>query len=350
MKKRIAVVLFNLGGPDNLDAVQPFLFNLFFDPAIIRLPLPLRWILARIISKRRTPVAQDIYEQIGGRSPILELTQNQADALQVELADLGEVKCFIAMRYWHPMSLQAAEQVKEFAPDDILLLPLYPQFSTTTTQSSLFEWKRAAKFVGLTANTRALCCYPTETGWIDAQVQLISEKMKSVENPERLRLLFSAHGLPKKIVDGGDPYSYQIEQTAKAIVEKPGLEKIDWAVCYQSKVGRLEWTGPSLDAEIERAADDGVGLMIVPIAFVSEHSETLVELDMEYYEMAKKLGISEYHRVAAVGTTPSFITGLAELARGLLKKQFDLCSDSPDGLRQCPSEHGNCPLTSRPGT
>lgn len=344
MSERIAVVLFNLGGPDSPEAVQPFLFNLFFDPAIIRLPLPVRWLLARFISKRRAPVAQEIYEHLGGKSPILELTESQADALQNSLNPLGEVKCFIAMRYWHPMTLQAAEQVKAFNPDKIILLPLYPQYSSTTSGSSLKEWKRAAKFVELKAPTYGICCYPTEPGWIQAQAKLITEKFKEVKNPGQIRLLFSAHGLPKKIVDGGDPYPYQVEQTVNAVIKKLDFPINDWALCYQSKVGKMEWIGPSLDGEIQRAADDKVGVVIVPIAFVSEHSETLVELDIEYSAMAKQLGISEYHRVPAVGIEPAFINGLADSVRTALKRQESLSTVDGSGLRLCPPEHIYCPL------
>ncbi len=344
MAKRIAVVMFNLGGPDSLQAVQPFLFNLFFDPAIIRLPLPLRWLLARFISKRRAPIAQEIYNHIGGKSPILDLTKEQAAALEMSLSDVGEVRCFIAMRYWHPMSLQAAEQVKEFDPEEIILLPLYPQFSTATSGSSLIEWNRAAKFVGLNKKTYGICCYPTDPGWIEAQANLIIKKMNEVQDKENIRLLFSAHGLPKKIVDAGDPYQYQIEQTADAVMEKVSSQIKDWAVCYQSKVGRLEWIGPSLDDEINRAAKDGVGVIIVPIAFVSEHSETLVELDIEYREMADDLNLKEYHRVGAVATEPAFIDGLAQIVRGSLNRKMTLSSCELTGKRVCPTDHKDCPL------
>lgn len=344
MSKRIAVVLFNLGGPDSPEAVQPFLYNLFIDPAIIRLPLPFRWLLARFISKRRAPVAQKIYEHLGGKSPILELTQLQATALEIALKAAGDVKCFIAMRYWHPMSLQAAEQIKDFNPDEIILLPLYPQFSTTTTGSSLKEWHRAAAFVGIQAPTRAICCYPLHSGWIEAQANLISQKLKTIKNPDQTRLLFSAHGLPKKIIDGGDPYQYQVEQTVQAVLNTMDQPVNDWAVCYQSKVGRLEWIGPSLDTEIERAANDKMGVVITPIAFVSEHSETLVELDIEYAEMAHDLGVPEYHRVPAVGTASLFIEGLADLVTTRLTQNPGLCSGEKEGRRLCPANHTDCPL------
>lgn len=349
MSERVAVVLFNLGGPDSPEAVQPFLFNLFFDPAIIRLPLPLRWLLARFISKRRAPVAQEIYEHLGGKSPIVDLTRAQADDLSAALDDVGDVQCFIAMRYWHPMTLQAAEQVKAFNPDKIVLLPLYPQYSTTTTASSLKEWDRAAKFVGLKAATKAVCCYPSDPGWVRAQANLISKTFDQVKHPGQVRLLFSAHGLPKKIVDGGDPYVYQVEQTVLSVIKAMEFPVSDWAICYQSKVGRLEWVGPSLDGEIRRAAQDQVGVVIVPIAFVSEHSETLVELDIEYADMAKNLKLNEFHRVPAVGTHPDFIGGLSKIVREQLTKPDQLRCGQGSGERICPSEHRDCPLKGQKG-
>lgn len=344
MNKRIAVVLFNLGGPDSLKAVQPFLFNLFFDPAIINLPLPFRWLLANFISKRRAPIAQEIYKHLGGKSPILDLTKIQTSALQLALKNDGNIKCFIAMRYWHPMTLQTVKDVIDFKPDEIILLPLYPQFSTATTGSSLKEWYQVAKKMNLNVNTKALCCYHTNTGWIDAQVELINEKMREVKEKGNIRILFSAHGLPKKIIDGGDPYQEQIEITALTIVKKLNYKSLDWAVCYQSKVGKLEWIGPSLDIEINRAAIDKVGILIVPIAFVSEHSETLVELDIEYKEIAEKLGIQEYHRVAAVGAHKGFINGLADLVRKLHNKDMKIRSSLETGKRVCSSKHIRCPL------
>ncbi len=344
MKKRVAIVLFNLGGPDNLDAVQPFLFNLFFDPAIINLVFPIRWLLAKFISNRRAPIAREIYANLGGKSPILDQTREQSDALQFALRDDGDVRCFIAMRYWHPMTPQVVEDVKNFDPHEIILLPLYPQFSSATTGSSLKEWYKIAKSRKLVADTKALCCYYSNPGWIDAQVDLIKIKLKKVRNQRKVRILFSAHGLPKKIIDAGDPYRAQIEETATMVVDKLNLKSIDWAICYQSKVGKLEWIGPSLDEEINRAVADNVGILIVPIAFVSEHSETLVELDIEYKEIAEKLGIIEYHRVPAVGVHKSFISGLASSVRELRKKRLSVCSSLKTGTRRCSIENKKCPI------
>lgn len=338
MAKR-AVVLFNLGGPDGPEAVQPFLFNLFSDPAIISLPNPLRWFIAKLISKRRAPIAQKIYAEIGGQSPLLDLTREQADALEQNLG--GESKVFIAMRYWHPMSASTALAVKNFDPDEIILLPLYPQFSLTTTGSSLKDWHQAAVKINLDTPTKAICCYPTEQNLIKAQADLLRQKLESSD--QAMRVLFSAHGLPKKVIDKGDPYQGQIEQTAKAIAAAADLGGDQWRVCYQSRVGPLEWIGPSLDEEIKRAAADKIGLTILPIAFVSEHSETLVELDIEYKKMADDLNVPSYVRVPAVGTHPEFIAGLANLVNKASASDVDLISEM--GNRICPTDRICCVQT-----
>ena len=199
---RTAVVLFNLGGPDRLEAVEPFLFNLFFDPAIVRLPTPLRWLVAKLISRRRAPIAQSIYRKLSGGSPLLANTEAQAAALAAALqaeAGRGEVKVFIAMRYWHPRAAETARQVAAFAPDQIVLLPLYPQYSTTTTASSMREWMHEAKAAGLVATTRTICCYPEEAGFIEVMADGLRAALRQFDQPPRV--LFSAHGLPKKIVE-----------------------------------------------------------------------------------------------------------------------------------------------------
>lgn len=341
MAERIAVVLFNLGGPDTPEAVQPFLFNLFNDRAIIALPQPLRWCLATLVSNRRAPVARKIYEQIGGSSPLLGLTRDQAHALEEALADGGELRCFIAMRYWHPMSEETVLEVKAFAPDRIVLLPLYPQFSTTTSGSSLDEWRRRARAEGLDAPTHALCCYPTDSGLVAAHAAAIGRALQSISGPARL--LFSAHGLPQKIVDRGDPYVWQIERSAEAVAEALAgdFPELDWTVCYQSRVGPLEWVGPSTGDELKRAGGDGVAVVVAPIAFVSEHSETLVELDIEYRELAEAAGVADYVRVPALGDGADFIAGLAGLVRDTLDGGAALCSHR--GGRICPQAFKGCP-------
>ncbi|MCP1336498.1 ferrochelatase [Hyphomicrobiales bacterium FT118] len=339
------MVLFNLGGPDSPEAVKPFLYNLFNDPAIISVPWPVRPLLARLISSRRAPVAREIYAEIGGRSPLVPLTEEQAETLAAAIGESGEgeAKVFIAMRYWHPMADETARFVKAYGPDEIVLLPLYPQFSTTTTGSSVKDWKRAAQVAGLDVPTRTVCCYPLEEGWIAAQADLLRQAIrKSGEGP--VRVLFSAHGLPKKVIASGDPYQWQVEQTSAAVAEAVGADMPEWVVCYQSRVGPLEWIGPSTEDEIARAGADGVGLVVVPIAFVSEHSETLVELDIEYAELAAHKGVASYVRVPAVATHSSFVAGLARVVgevRG--RAAGSVCPNG--GRRICPAVHGRCPAT-----
>ena len=346
---RVAVILFNLGGPDKPESVQPFLFNLFQDPAIIGVPQPFRWMLAKLISTRRAPIAQEIYEHIGGKSPLLELTQEQASALETECNDIGEIKAFICMRYWHPMSPETVANVKAYNPDKIVLLPLYPQFSTTTTGSSIKDWLKEARKVGLTVPTIEVCCYPRESGWISAQTKLVAETYSKVKGDKKPRVLFSAHGLPKKIIEKGDPYQWQVEQTSAAVVEELKNDDLDWIVCYQSRVGPLEWIGPSTEDEIERAGKDGVPLIVVPIAFVSEHSETLVELDIEYGELAEEAGVPSYHRVPAVGTHPDFVTAIGDLVRRAIDHNLEKNGSciSGDGGRLCPGNHSQCPWTNK---
>jgi ferrochelatase len=338
---RLAVVLFNLGGPDSLAAVRPFLFNLFVDPAIIGLPAPLRQMAAWLLSRRRTPAARVIYGHLGGRSPLLELTGRQAQALERELGEACRV--FIAMRYWHPLTDAALKEVADWRPDNVVLLPLYPQFSTTTTASSLRAWKEAATRMGLRVPTVAICCYPTEEGMIEAQTELLKECLDRAGGGARV--LFSAHGLPEKIVERGDPYPLQIKMTAQAIVERLGRSDLDWRVCYQSKVGPLAWIGPATVDEIRRAGAESRALVVQPIAFVSEHSETLVELDQEYAHVASEAGVPSYVRVPAVGTHPSFIAGLARLVRNSLTSRHNPCSER--GGRLCPGNMYGCEQSRR---
>ena len=338
---RIAVVLFNLGGPDSLDAVEPFLRNLFRDPAIIGAPAPVRQLLARWIARRRGPEAREIYRSLGGHSPLLAETEAQADALRAALDDLGAVEVAVAMRYWHPLSEAAAQRVAAFRPDRIVLLPLYPQFSTTTTASSLAAWRRAAEAAGVAAPTHAVCCYPRADGLVEAQAALIEPLLDTAAEAGKPRLLFSAHGLPKRVVARGDPYQWQVEETARRIVARLGREELDWAVCYQSKVGPLAWLEPSTEDEIARAGRDRVAVVVVPVAFVSEHSETLVELDVTYRALGRQVGVPAYHRVPALGTHRAFIAALADLVRGALDRA-DL--DSGAGGRRCRAAHRGCPL------
>lgn len=321
-QRRIAVVLFNLGGPDSPAAVKPFLFNLFNDSNIIDLPGIFRWPLAKLISSRRAKAAQAIYAEMGGRSPILPNTERQAAALQASLGDLGEVRVFIAMRYWHPMTPETVTAVKKFGPDEIILLPLYPQFSTTTTESSDRVWNAEAKRQGLTASQKLICCYPTEPGFVMAVARIAAAAIARVKakTAAPIQVIFSAHGLPKKIVDRGDPYVAQVSATVHAVVEQLGLATQEWLVAFQSRVGPLEWVGPATDHAIKEAAEAGKAIVVVPIAFVSEHSETLVELDIEYCKLAEARGAAAYERAPTVSEEPHFIAGLAALVRAALDR------------------------------
>lgn len=322
MTERVGVVLMNLGGPDSLEAVEPFLFNLFSDPAIIRLPGILRRLLAWFLSRKRAPVAREIYSRIGGRSPILPETWAQAHALEARLKALGvDAHCVIAMRYWRPMAYESASELRLEGVDRVVLLPLYPQFSTTTTQSSVRDWILTADRLGLKAQTLVVGCYPIDPDFIAAHVERIRAAVEAegIELDGTVRLLFSAHGLPERIVAAGDPYPQQVEATVAAIVEALGIPGLDAQVCYQSRVGPLTWIGPSTEAEIERAGRDGKAIVLVPVAFVSEHSETLVELDIDYRALALEKGVPLYVRVPALGAVPSFITGLANQVMAALE-------------------------------
>lgn len=339
---KLAIVLFTLGAPDRPENVRPFLFNLFNDKAIIGAPQPIRWLLAQLISRRRAPVARGIYEEMGGGSPLLANTEAQGAALEKAVPDVlpkVEAKTFVAMRYWHPMSDETARAVKAWGPDRVLLLPLYPQFSTTTTGSSVADWNRAARSAGLSVPSRAICCYPVEPGFIAASAADVRAAVKAAGGKDKVRLLYSAHGLPEKIVKAGDPYQWQVERTAAAIdaALEDGPESV---ICYQSRVGPLKWIGPSTDEEIERAGRDGKAVVLAPIAFVSEHSETLVELDIEYRKLAEECGVPGYHRVPTVSTSARFIEGLAALVKEALETD-GICP--ADGVRICAPVWSGCP-------
>jgi len=338
-----AVVLYNLGGPDKTDDIRPFLFNLFNDPMILGLPQPFRWMLAQLISRRRASTAGEIYAHLGGGSPLLENTRAQADALEMVLnSGSGETyKCFVAMRYWHPFCMETLDDVLAYQPDRIVLLPLYPQFSTTTVGSMMRVWDQAAKTRDLKIPVTALCCYPTEPGFVSAVATSVTNAIDKLPAGEPFRVLFSAHGLPKKIVEAGDPYQWQVEQTTRAVVAKLDRD-FDWINCYQSRVGPLEWIGPATEDEIQRAGAEGKSLVVVPIAFVSEHSETLVELDIEYREIADHAGVPNYLRTPTVGVDATFIGGLAQLVRDNVAGGCALCSNT--GERICPAGWSQCPM------
>lgn len=341
---KLAVVLFNLGGPDSPEAVRPFLLNLFRDPAILRVPFFIRPILARIIARARVKPASENYAILGGKSPLLELTEEQGRALETALASRGiDAKCFIAMRYWHPFALEAARAVRAWNPDEIFLLPLYPQFSTTTTGSSLTDWRRASVRAGLAKTVTTLCCWFADEGYVRATAAIVKRELKQARAATNapIRVLFSAHGLPEVIVERGDPYQMQVEETTRRVVEAIGEPGLDHVVCYQSRATPQKWLDPSTEEVIEQAAKDGVAPLVVPIAFVSEHSETLVELDVEYREMAEKLGVPAYFRAPAQNSDPAFIAAAADMIARVRQGGPGLCSFAGGG--QCAARHRDCP-------
>ena len=344
-KPRIAVVLFNLGGPDRPESIRPFLVNLFTDPAILRVNFFVRPFLARIIAAARVRPATENYAHIGGRSPLLELTAQQARALEAELPDF-EARCFIAMRYWHPMSEEVARAVRDWNPDQVLLVPLYPHYSTTTTGSSLTAWREAAAMAGLVKPTTALCCYYSDDGFTAAAAAIVRRAWEAARAAlpagHALRILFSAHGLPKIIIDQGDPYQFQIEHTVADVVQRLGINDLDHAICYQSRATPQEWIGPSTEEEIERAGRDGAAVLVVPIAFVSEHTETLVELDIEYREFAAQAGVAHYFRAPTPNADAGFIAALGALVRRMHEFGPGTCSFV--GGRTCPGPHTDCPF------
>ena len=310
MKK--AVLLFNLGGPDKLENVEPFLFNLFNDPAIINAPSFFRYLLAKFISKKRASFTKNIYREIGNKSPILNLTIQQSKSLEKSLLKKGDYKCFVIMRCWHPRASEVINNIKEYNPEEIILLPLYPQFSAATSGSSINEWNSLCKKENYNVKTKTICCYPTESNFIKSHTNLIRKTVQDIKN-KNFKLLFSAHGLPEIKIKKGDPYQWQVEESVEKIMLELKDQNLDHTISYQSRVGPLKWIGPSTDEVIIKYSKEKKGIVIVPIAFVSEHSETLVELDIEYKKLAEKNGCSFYKRVPALGIEENFIKGLEEL-------------------------------------
>tara|TARA_B100000767_G_scaffold174837_1_gene163468 strand:- start:12 stop:1046 length:1035 start_codon:yes stop_codon:yes gene_type:complete len=339
MKK--AVILFNLGGPDKIENVEPFLFNLFNDPAILNLPTFLRYPLAKLISNRRAPTAKKIYAELGGSSPILKLTKEQSNALEIKLNETqieDEYKCFIIMRCWNPRAKDVIKNVQLYNPDEIILMPLYPQYSAATSGSSIKEWKDVCKKNNYSIETSTICCYPTDQNFINAHTKEIIKSTKGLKN---FKLIFSAHGLPEKNIKKGDPYQWQVEQSVSKIVESLNDENLDWILSYQSRVGPLKWIGPSTEDIIIENSKIGKHIVLVPIAFVSEHSETLVELDIEYKEIADANGCKNYTRVPALGINKDFIKAMSDLI--IKKNEYKINDNLYPPKKQCPSNFKKCP-------
>ncbi len=313
------VVLLQLGGPDSLDAVQPFLYNLFVDPDIIDLPgaFLFRKRLAKIISTRRAPKVQELYKQIGGRSPILEQTQQQATGLKKLLAEKGQdLPVEIAMRYWHPFTEETLRKLMDKNVNEFVLLPLYPHYSKATTGSSVREWRRVQKTLGgENLATKVIEPYFDHPLYIQALVKRVDEAIKRIPSDQRskIHLVFSAHGTPMKLVRDGDPYSKQIRRTYELVVEK-GNFGLPHHLCFQSKVGPQKWLEPSLVDTLPALGAQGVThIVIIPIAFVTDHIETLSEINIEGRHLAKDNGISTFEMTAPLTTSEPFLQCLAEL-------------------------------------
>jgi ferrochelatase len=329
---RVGVLLLNLGGPEQLEDVQPFLFNLFSDPEIIRLPFP--WLqrpLAWLISSSRAKQSQDNYQQIGGGSPLRRITEQQADALKAALADKGEeAEIYLAMRYWYPFTEEAVAQIKRDAIEKLVVLPLYPQFSISTSGSSfrLLErlWLEDPDLERIAYTV--IPSWYARPGYTQAMADLIAQELDKLDNPDDAHIFFSAHGVPVSYVEeAGDPYQREIEHCTDLIMRSLNRPN-PHTLAYQSRVGPVEWLQPYTEDAIEDLANRGVkDLVVVPISFVSEHIETLQEIDIEYRELAETAGIQGFHRVPALNTHPLFINDMAEMVIGAMNSPRKLFSD-----------------------
>lgn len=316
MRKRVGIVFFQLGGPDKPEAVEPFLYNLFCDPDIIPLgPLGglVRKPLARYISRKRSQVVAQHYAEIGGQSPIRRLTERQARKLEATLAPAFDAQVFIAMRYWHPLTEQAVAEVIDAELDEIVLLPLYPHYSFATTLSSLKEWRRLYHPGPAAPAERVIDHFYDHPLYIEALEDRIELAYSHFEHPTQAHIVFSAHGLPMSLIEKGDPYQKQIEQTVALVMERGGWPN-GYTLCYQSRVGRKKWLEPSLTATLPELVKGGKkNLLVVPLSFVTEHIETLHEINIEAREQAVSLGVEQFEMMPAVGDSPRFIGALADL-------------------------------------
>jgi ferrochelatase len=310
--KKIAVVLFQLGGPDSQAAVEPFLYNLFCDPDIINFPgaFLARKLIAKLISTTRSKVVGQHYMEIGGASPIRRLTEQQARALQVALKPHISARTIVAMRYWHPNTAEAIAALDSEPYDELVLLPLYPHYSFATTRSSLNEWNRHYE---PKTPAKIIDHFYDHPDYIAAIVERINSVLAEIKRPDEIHLVFSAHGLPLALVGKGDPYPKQIEETVQ-MVRELGAWPNPHVLCYQSRVGPQKWLQPSLTTTIEQLAHSGIKrMLVIPISFLTEHIETLHEINVEAREEAESLGITEFHMMPALNDSPLLIRALADL-------------------------------------
>jgi len=319
--RRVGIVLFQLGGPDTLEAIEPFLYNLFCDPDIIDFPFARigRKALAKLISTTRSRKVQHHYRTIGGGSPIRPNTERQARALECQLRAEGvDAHCFVAMRYWHPFTSEAIEQLRAADCDEVILLPLYPQYSSTTTGSSLNEWNRL--FVD-DIPVHLVEAFYREPMYLDAVTQKVNEALRRFPHPERPEIVFSAHSVPLAVIEKGDPYQRQIEETVRLLMERAGWTN-SHRLCYQSKVGASRWLQPSLHQTLKALASTGVReICVVPIAFVSDHVETLGEIDHEARQEASELGFMQFEMTSGLNDSPRFVQALTHMVRQTLEQE-----------------------------
>jgi protoporphyrin/coproporphyrin ferrochelatase len=316
-RKKIGVVLFQLGGPDSLQAVEPFLYNLFSDPDIIDFPFAriARQPLAKLISTARARHVAHHYAELGGKSPILEFTRRQASALEAELRREFDARVVVAMRYWRPFTEEAVTELAAYAPQDLVLLPLYPQYSKTTTGSSLNEWNRRFHTNGWNPRTHLVREFYQDPAYLDAVVKAVDQSIRDLDDVSDLDMVFSAHSVPIAVIEQGDPYQRQIESTVDLVWQRGG-----WParrhICYQSKVGASKWLRPSMHETLQRLAESGARrVLVVPISFVSDHVETLHEIDIEHRQQARRLGILDFRLMPGLNDSPAFIAALAGLVR-----------------------------------
>lgn len=310
---KAAVVLFQLGGPDRLEAVEPFLVNLFSDPDIIDFPFArlAREPLARLVARHRAGKARKHYAEIGGGSPILELTRRQAAALEEELAAALPARVYVAMRYWHPLTEEVAAEVVSQSFTQVVLLPLYPQYSGVTSGSSLKEWRR--RFPANSSSTAVIRQFYDHPLYLRAVVERINQALERFPAGAAVHLVFSAHGVPRSVIEAGDPYQEQTEATVQLLRERGGWPN-QATLCYQSKVGPGRWLAPMLHTTLHELRARGVqNVLVIPISFVTDHVETLHEIDLEARAQAEKLGFSQFEMMAALNDSPLFIRCLADL-------------------------------------
>ncbi|HEV3512956.1 MAG TPA: ferrochelatase [Candidatus Sulfotelmatobacter sp.] len=319
--RRVGIVLFQLGGPDTLEAIEPFLYNLFCDPDIIDFPFARigRKPLAKLISRTRARKVQHHYSTIGGGSPIRRHTERQARALEAELRNQGvDSHCFVAMRYWHPFTGEAIEQLRGAECDEVVLLPLYPQYSSTTTGSSLNEWQRL--FCDDLPVHRVETFY-RDPMYLDAVIEKVTEALARFPVSGRPQIIFSAHSVPLSVIDKGDPYQRQIEDTVRLLMDRGGWLNTH-RLCYQSKVGASKWLQPSLHHTLKQLSAEQVReVCIVPVAFVSDHVETLAEIDHEARHEAQRLGFTQFEMSAGLNDSPKFIQALGQIVQNALQDE-----------------------------